>query len=46
VPNDFRLEQPDHRLGERIIVGIATAADRRFDAGRGEPLGAGTPYTR
>jgi hypothetical protein len=35
-------EQPDHGLGERIIVGIATAPDRRLDTGGGQALGAAT----
>jgi len=27
------------RLGERVVIGVADAADRRFDARRDEPLG-------
>ncbi len=33
------LEEADHRLGERVIVAVADAADGGFDAGVGEALG-------
>jgi len=33
------LEQADDRLGERVVVGVADAADRRLDTGLGQPLG-------
>ena len=33
--DDFGLEQADDGFGERVVVGIADAADRRLDAGRG-----------
>src|ERR1700712_3575742 len=33
------LEQADHRLGQRIIVGVPDAADGGLDAGLGEALG-------
>jgi len=31
--NDLGLEQSDDRLGERVVVRVADAADRRLDAG-------------
>jgi hypothetical protein len=37
--DDLGLEQADHHLGEGVVVGIADAADRGFDAGLGEALG-------
>ena len=33
------FEEPDHRLGQGIVVTVADAADRRLDAGLGKPLG-------
>ena len=36
--DDLGLEQADHRFGERVVVGISHTADRRLDAGLGEPL--------
>ena len=33
------LVEPDDGLGQRVVVGIAYAADRSLDAGLGEPLG-------
>jgi hypothetical protein len=35
----FGLLQAVDRLGERVVVGIADAADRRFDARAGETFG-------
>src|SRR5207247_1479822 len=37
--NDLRLIQPDHRFGERVVVRIPTAADRRRNARVGEAIG-------
>ena len=39
LANDLRLEQPDHRLGERVVVRVAAAADRGLDARLRQPLG-------
>ncbi|MBX9857656.1 MAG: hypothetical protein K2Y26_19165 [Gemmatimonadaceae bacterium] len=36
--NDLRLEQEDDRLGEGVVVAVATAADRGLDVGGGESL--------
>ena len=36
--DDLGLEQADHRFGEGVVVRISHTADRRLDAGRGEPL--------
>jgi len=36
VVNDYRLEQPDDRLGERVVLRIADAAHRRLDPGFGQ----------
>ncbi len=33
------LVQPVDRLGQRVVVAVALAADRRFDARFGQPLG-------
>jgi len=33
------LEESDDGLGQRVVVGVADAADRSVDAGLGEPLG-------
>jgi hypothetical protein len=33
------LEQPDHGLSQRIVVGVVGTAHRELDAGRGQPLG-------
>ena len=35
----FGLLQAVDRLGERVVVGIVNAADRRFDARAGETFG-------
>ena len=37
--NDLGLVEPVDRLGERVVVAVADAADRRFDAGLGQALG-------
>ena len=37
--DDLGLEQPDHRLGERVVVAVADAAHRRRDPGVAEALG-------
>ena len=37
--NHLRLEEPNHRLGEGIVIRVAAAADRRRDPGVGEPVG-------
>ena len=37
--DDLGLEQANHRLGERIIVGISNATDGGFDTCLGETLG-------
>ena len=37
--DDLGLEQPDHALGERVVVRVADAADGGIDTGLGEPLG-------
>jgi hypothetical protein len=37
--NHLRLEEPDHRFGEGVIVGIPAAADGRVDAGVGQAFG-------
>ena len=39
VANDFGLEQADDGFGQRVVVRIATAADRGPDAGLGQALG-------
>lgn len=36
--DQFGLEETDHALGERIIIGVADAADRGLDACFGEAL--------
>ena len=36
--DDLGLEQADHCSGERVVVRISHTADRRLDAGLGEPL--------
>jgi hypothetical protein len=33
------LEQPDHRLGERVLIAVADGANRRLDAGLRQALG-------
>jgi len=33
VVNDLGLEQSDDRLGQRVVVRVADAADRRLAAG-------------
>jgi hypothetical protein len=30
LPNDFGLVQPNNRLGERVVVGVPDATDRRL----------------
>ena len=35
----FGLVQPDHRLGQGVVVGVADGADRGQRAGVGEPVG-------
>jgi hypothetical protein len=37
--NHLGLEEADHRLGERVIVAVADAADGGLDPGVGEALG-------
>jgi hypothetical protein len=37
--NDLCLEEAVDRLGERVVITVADAADRRFDAGLGQALG-------
>jgi hypothetical protein len=37
--NNLSFEQPDHALGEGVIVTVADAADGRIDAGFRQPLG-------
>src|SRR5262245_49101815 len=37
--NHFRLEETDDGFSERIVIRIATAADRWFDAGVRQPFG-------
>jgi hypothetical protein len=38
-PTDhFRFEEPDDRFRERFIVAVASTADRRLNAGVGQPL--------
>ena len=39
LPDQLGLEQPDRRLGKRVVQRVAHRADRRGDAGLGEPLG-------
>ena len=40
APTDhLGLEQADHCLGKGVVIGIADAADRGFDACFGKPLG-------
>lgn len=36
--NQFRLVQAVDRLGQRIVVAVAPAADRRLDAGLSQPF--------
>ena len=38
MADHLRLEQPDHRFGQRIIVRVADGAHRRLHAGLGQPL--------
>ena len=38
LSNDLGLVQADHRFGQRVVIGIAPASNRRFDPGFGEPL--------
>ena len=37
--DDLGLEEADHRLGERVIVAVADAADRGLDPGLSQTLG-------
>ena len=37
--NHLRLEEPNHGLGEGVIVRISAAPDRRLDPGVREPFG-------
>jgi hypothetical protein len=37
-PNDLGLVKPIDRLGERVVVTVADAADRALDTGFGETL--------
>ncbi len=37
--DQFGLVQPVDRLGQRVVVAFTLAANRRFDACLGEPLG-------
>ena len=46
APNHLRLEEPDDRLGQGIVIRIADAADRRFDAGLGQALGVANREVR
>src|SRR5688572_9029366 len=39
APDHFRLEQTDDRLGQSVVVRIATTADRGCDSGLGQSLG-------
>ena len=32
LPDHLRLEEPDHRLRQRIVVAVPSASDRRLDA--------------
>jgi hypothetical protein len=43
--DQLSLEQAKDGFGERIVVAVANAADRGFDAGRGEALGSGSRHT-
>jgi len=36
--DDFRLEQADDRFGKGVVAAVADAADRRLDAGIGQPF--------
>src|SRR3954463_4873564 len=38
MPDELGLVQPVDRLGQRVVVGVATAAHGRCDAGIGEPI--------
>src|SRR3712207_2359773 len=38
-PDHLGLVEAVDRLGQGVVIGIADAADRRFDASVGEPLG-------
>jgi len=35
----LRLEEPDDRFGEGVVVRVAATADRRFDARLGQSVG-------
>ena len=39
APDELGLVQPVHRLGQGIVVGVASRADRADGLGAGEPLG-------
>jgi hypothetical protein len=42
LANDLGLEEPDDRLGQRIVVRVAGAANRGLDTGLGQSLGVAT----
>jgi hypothetical protein len=37
--NNLSLVEPVDRLGQGVVIGVADAADRGFDAGLCQPLG-------
>ncbi len=37
--HQLRLVEPDHRLRQRVVIGVAAAPDRGHGPGLGEPLG-------
>ena len=37
--DDLGLVEADHRLGERVVVGVTSTADRGLDFGLSEPVG-------
>lgn len=39
-PDHLDPEEADHRLGQRLVVGVAAAADRHRDTLFRQPLGA------
>jgi hypothetical protein len=42
--NQLGLVQPVDRLGQRVVVAVALAADRGFDARFGQPLGVADQF--
>jgi hypothetical protein len=44
--DDLCLEQADDALGQRIVVAVADAADRRFDARFRQTLGVKVSMTK